>query len=349
MGVSSCSPCMCIPTEDTPFLVLCQGRHINTFPDLQISVKQYVESIHVFDTFIQHLPNVTFQTFPSLNYFEESKNPILECDDIREWELQHPHATFVTDCPDEPNSTTTGSITSDNDWNLTSEPTTIDSFTTDFPLSTNSVDNERDDKLKYVMWYGALVLILSATIVPFLFIIPRRFCLKVCQMCKKNRLCKLYGNLNLCKKCGPIHQANVINEFQYHASSNWCPCLDNQCQICSLFTRIIMSDDTDDFSLSEINENDTYSEINCIENVLYDRSFEHANNNNDAMPPPPPALPSLNPVNPFNGDSGPHLDWEEVEAFELGSMNSGLECVSDESQVSVLALAGSEDEEGGGD
>lgn len=323
-GIEGCQPCLCIPTDNAPFLVLCQGRHISSFPDLDTEARKYVESVHLFDTFIQYLQHGQDIAFPKLTYFEEGANPLLSCTDVSIWREQHPNAVFVTDCELDM-ITRDKQTTLDSDTYFPTEPTSF--------INETSIEREGQFSLE---WYWAIMLIVMVSSLPLLIIIPLIH-VKACYVCERYRLCKKYGEVLLCKRCAVFHQARVITEFQRQAPSNWCPCVRENCQMCRLFTNIITSDENTDFSIAGAEDDSTYAEINCVENVLYQQD------------PASHVTPTPNTRNPFDPVIEPGPAWPGLELFELSDLGSeGVSIKSAESQVSVQANVGSDDERGEG-
>ncbi len=92
-------PCIPIPDRENPIMIVCQGNHIQRFPDLSEEDRNIVEQILVFNTYITQLPTLTREMeYVKLVLFQEEENAILKCEYIHNWINFQPNTTFYSDC-----------------------------------------------------------------------------------------------------------------------------------------------------------------------------------------------------------------------------------------------------------
>ena len=130
-GSYDCDGCYCEPEDQ---VLLCAGRSVIRFPQLEYFEREKVRSIYVLNTLIGVLPDVEDQLFPTLGYVMERNNTDLDCSEIDKWLCYlGENITVVSDChgPFCFNETTTSSPLTTN-----SVPTTSSSAGTGTSIDT---------------------------------------------------------------------------------------------------------------------------------------------------------------------------------------------------------------------
>ena len=83
---SICNPCQCLPNDNTPRFLICQGRNIDQYPPfLDDNEKKSLKEIYLTETYIYCLPSFEEEDYDSLELFDENNNIGLNCSCLLSW------------------------------------------------------------------------------------------------------------------------------------------------------------------------------------------------------------------------------------------------------------------------
>ena len=95
-----CWPCVCWPeNEAEKTVILCEGPHITYFPSMSEEWSNHVRQIHVYQTNIACLPDLSSGMYSSLQKFHEQENARWDCDCMEIWVGTLSWVSFYTTCP----------------------------------------------------------------------------------------------------------------------------------------------------------------------------------------------------------------------------------------------------------
>ena len=139
-------PCVCVPNDKFPTLLLCQGTHIDQFPFwLDESIKQSITQMYITDTFIYCLPELKIREYENLEIFGEIHNIIFNCACLESWILFQTETRFNKECDNLPIPTFSPSINvSESVSTVTEIPGNLSFPITDLPMTSPSpITNKR--------------------------------------------------------------------------------------------------------------------------------------------------------------------------------------------------------------
>jgi hypothetical protein len=135
--------------------------------------------MYIQDTYIIRLPAISSADYTQLTHVTECSNVYLFCEDLYQWKVAMPNATFTTDCilPD--------NTTSEPSFVTTDHKSATEASSEYITVTTELGSTAKGDDMKLLIAVGSII-VCATFLVPVMILLVKRLHNKVMRKCRRN-------------------------------------------------------------------------------------------------------------------------------------------------------------------